>query len=448
MRRGYAYALVAAVCALPRLVVVAIERGDILLAYTEKSDDFARTLVASGTVGFIPDVPSAYTQPLYTFFLAPLYWIFGRHWLVVGIAQTLVAVATALIVYELGRRIASQRVGIVAAVLATLHPYLVWHDVHVNREILDGLLAAAIALVTLVAAERLVFFRQRRLPGPVVAVPGEVVLKAHRVFWRRAWVWGAALGALLGLAILGNSRLVLLPFVVLGYLAWRRPSVRTILAVGAAGATALLLVLAPWVVRNEISVGCYAITTDTRALWKANNPATYDLLAEGKWIDDVPNIPGAQLSPEFQAAIYADRGELIEVDECAQMRFYRGLVTDFWREQPEEKGKLAVQAAGMLWNPTFSIEREERSDGLVGFTKDWGEPVYMSVIYLLAVAGLFLVSRAFAVLAVALLAYDTLAAMVFVGNVRYRVPWDFLLALLAAVALERLVRFVRERRAA
>ena len=30
--------------------------------------------------------------------------------------------------------------------------------------------------------------------------------------------------------------------------------------------------------------------------------------------------------------------------------------------------------------------------------------------------------------------------MVFSGNVRYRVPWDFVLALLAAVALARLRR--------
>ena len=446
MRRSQAYALVAAVCALPRLVVVAIERGDILLAYTEKSDDFARTLVASGTVGFIPGVPSAYTQPLYTFFLAPLYWVFGRHWLVVGLAQTLVAVVTALLVYEIGRRLASARVGIVAAVLASLHPYLVWHDVHVNREILDTWLAAAIVLVTLVAAERLVLFQHKRSSSDeAVPIGGELVLKAHKVFVRRAWLWGAGLGVLLGLAILGNSRLVLLPLVVLGYLAWRVRAWRTIVVLGAAGAAGIVLVLAPWVVRNELSVGCYAITTDTRALWKANNPATYDLLADGKWIDDVPNIPGAQLSPEFQAAIFLDRGELIEVDECAQMRFYRGLVTDFWREQPGEKGKLAVQAAGMLWSPTFSVEREEQSRGLVGVAKDWGEPLYMGVLYVLAVVGLFLVSRVFAVLAVALLAYNTLAAMVFVGNVRYRVPWDFLLALLAAVALERLWARARTR---
>ena len=41
-----------------------------------------------------------------------------------------------------------------AAVVATLNPYLIWHDVHVNREILDQLLAAAIVLLALLAADR------------------------------------------------------------------------------------------------------------------------------------------------------------------------------------------------------------------------------------------------------------------------------------------------------
>ena len=36
-------------------------------------------------------------------------------------------------------------------------------------------------------------------------------------------------------------------------------------------------------------------------------------------------------------------------------------------------------------------------------------------------------------------------AMVFVGATRYRVPWDFVLALLAAAALAAIVRQVRSR---
>ena len=81
------------------------ERGDILTAFTEKSDDFAQTFVHHGTFGFIPGEPSAYTQPLYGFFLVPIYWIFGRNWWAVGVAQILVATVTALLVYAIGARV-------------------------------------------------------------------------------------------------------------------------------------------------------------------------------------------------------------------------------------------------------------------------------------------------------------------------------------------------------
>lgn len=72
----------------------------------------------------------------------------------------------------------------------------------------------------------------------------------------------------------------------------------------------------------------------------------------------------------------------------------------------------------------------------------------MIPLYCFAVAGLFLVPRAFAALCVLLLAYQTAVAMIFVGVTRYRVPWDFLLCVLASAALVRLVREVTELRLA
>src|SRR5919198_535543 len=182
-RRG-SYLLLLAAAALPRLRVLLYERGEITRAYVDKGDDFARTFLANGTYGFIPGHPSAYTQPLYGFFLVPLYWIFGRSWVTVGLAQIAVAAATALVVFELGRRFVSPRAGLVAALVATLEPYLIWHDVHMNREILDQLLAAAVVLLALALAAR-----------PSVAR-------------------GLALGAVSGLAVLGNVRLLLLPVLV------------------------------------------------------------------------------------------------------------------------------------------------------------------------------------------------------------------------------------------
>jgi hypothetical protein len=49
------------------------------------------------------------------------------------------------------------------------------------------------------------------------------------------------------------------------------------------------------------------------------------------------------------------------------------------------------------------------------------------------------------VLALLLLAYNTAAALVFVGATRYRVAWDFLLAILAAGAITYLTDRVRSR---
>ena len=153
MKRGHLW-LIAFAAIAPRLAVLVHERDRILTAFTDKSDDFAQTFVHHGTFGFIPGEPSAYTQPLYGFFLIPIYWIFGRNWWAVGGAQILVATATAFLVYAIGARVMSRRAGTIAAILSTLNPYLVWHDVHLNREVLDQLVAAALILCTLVAADR------------------------------------------------------------------------------------------------------------------------------------------------------------------------------------------------------------------------------------------------------------------------------------------------------
>src|SRR5919201_906470 len=355
-RRRLAYLLVAAAAVLPRLAVLLHERGTITAAYVDKGDVFARTFLAHGTYGFIPGRPSAYTQPLYGWFLIPLYWIFERSWIVVGLAQIAVA--------------------------------------------------AAIVLLTLLVLDK------RSLPLAL------------------------ALGAVLGLAILGNVRLVLLPLVVGAFLLLaRRPAL--VLATLAAAA----VVVSPWVVRNRVSVGCTTFTTDGRALWKANNPNTLRTREHGKWIDDVPAIPGTPPTPQDAGAIYAETGRVVPTNECAQMRYYRHLAVRWMEHHPGEKAKLAGVAARMLWQP--AVTRTEGRRG-AGTSLDVGrrvvEPAYMIVLYALGVVGLLYVPRRLAALALALLAYDTLAAMLFAGETRYRVPWDFLVALCAAAAVTRLVR--------
>ena len=398
MTRGRAYAVVALAAVVPRLVVLLHERGTILASFTEKSLDFARTFVHSGTFGFVPGEPSAWTQPLYAVFLMPFYW----SWWAVGLAQIGLALGAALLVYEAGRRFVSPRAGLVAAVVASLNPYLVWHDVHVNREIVDTFLAAAIVLLALLAAER------------------------------RTIGTAALLGLALGLSILANTRLLLLPLVVAAYLVWQtRAWAGAVVLVAVAALT-----LVPWATRNRASVGCFTLTTDARALWKANNANTYRTLAAGGWIDDVPRLPGAPYTPEEAQTIYLRDHRRVRVDECAQMRMYRHLVFQFWRDHPGEKARLAGQAVRMLWDPrALKTQGREGKGGPLDTARTWVQPLYEIPLYALALLGLFLVPRRVSVLIVALLGYQTLVAMGFAGTTRYRVPWDFTLALVAGAAL-------------
>lgn len=403
MKRAYLW-LVAAAAIVPRLAVLLRERGDILTAFTDKSDDFAQTFVHHGTFGFIPGEPSAYTQPLYGFFLVPIYWIFGRTWWAVGAAQIAVATGTALLVYVIGTRVLSRRAGAFAAVVSTLSPYLVWHDVHLNREVLDQLVAAALVLTAIVAADR------------------------------RSFAWAAGAGVLSGIAVLGNVRLALVPVLVAAYLVVRNGWSWAPVAVVAAAAIAV----APWVVRNRVQLGCFALTTDGRALWKANNLQTYDLLAAGKWIDDVKDPPGHPFpNPEEARDIYRQSGRKIHVDECANESYYQHRAWLFVRDHPGAKAKLAGQAVRMEWDPRTTASATDSGSGLI---RGWAQPLYTAALYALALIGIVVGPRRFVGLAVAVLAYQTLAAVVFVGATRYRVSTDFLLALLAGATLEWILR--------
>jgi 4-amino-4-deoxy-L-arabinose transferase-like glycosyltransferase len=393
--------LIALAAVVPRLVVLLHERADIMTAFTDKSDDFARSFVHHGTFGLVPGDPSAYTQPLYGFFLVPVYWILGREWWAVGFAQILVATGTAFLVYAIGARVLSRSAGTFAAVVSTLNPYLVWHDVHLNREILDQLLAAALVLSVLAAADR------------------------------RSSGWAFAAGVYSGLAILGNVRLSLLPVVLALYLFFRTGWTWAPLLLIAATA----LTVTPWVVRNRTEVGCFALTTDGRALWKANNAQTYDLLSHGKWIDDVKDPPGHPFPNPEEARVIYQRGDgKVHVDECANQSYYQHKAWRYVRDHPGAKAKLAALAVRMEWDPRTTASATDSGHGAI---RTWAQPLYTSLLYAFGIVGLFFAPRRFAALVLLLLAYQTLAAVVFVGATRYRISTDFLIALLAAAVFER-----------
>ena len=428
MSRRFAYPALVAACALPRLAILLHERDKITASFTEKSDTFALTFVQHGTFGFIPGEPSAYTQPLYGWFLIPVYWVFGRSWVSIGLAQLALAVATAFLVYEIGRRLLGPRAGLVGAAIATLNPYLAWHDMHVNREIVDQVCAAALVLLTLVVADR----RSKRL--------------------------AALLGVVTGLAILGNTRLVFVPILCALYLVWRLPRTRSTAIVAALVLAGAAVAVAPWLVRNKETIGCWTLTTDGRALWKANNVQTYGLLSSGQWIDNVsPSSPRPpppnRLTPEDAYGYYTKPGvpKQYAIDrypnECAEMSFYEHLAFTYVTKHPGDKAKVAALSMKLLWQPNvFETSGRPGSGTRLDAGRRVIEPAYMIALYALAFFGLFAAPPSFVGLALLLLGYQTVCAAIFVGATRYRVAWDFLLAVLVAAALDHAWKRVPVRR--
>jgi 4-amino-4-deoxy-L-arabinose transferase-like glycosyltransferase len=428
LSRRVAYPILAFVCAVPRLAILFHERGSILTAYTEKSDTFALTFVQHGTFGFIPGEPSAATQPLYGWFLIPIYWAAGRSWESVGVAQLVLAIATSWLVFEIGRRLYGARWGVVGAAIATLNPYLAWHDMHVNREIVDQVCAAAIVLLTLIIAER---------PSKKPA---------------------ALLGLVTGLAMLGNTRLVFLPILCAAYLAWRLPRVRATAVVAALVLGGAAVAVTPWLVRNQVQLGCVTLTTDGKALWKANNPQTYALLSSGQWIDNIasnsPRPPKPnELTPEEAYGYYIKPGVPHSYaiahypNECVEMSFYEHLTEQYWKHHPGNKAKLAALSLQLLWQPNvFETSGRNGAGGNLDVGRRLAEPAYMWAMYVLAIGGIFFAPRAFVWLALLLLAYQSVCAAIFVGATRYRIAWDFLVVLLATATLKRATEWVQARR--
>ena len=207
------------------------------------------------------------------------------------------------------------------------------------------------------------------------------------------------------------------------------------------------LTVAPWMIRNRVSLGCFVVTTDARALWKANNVNTYRVLTHGGWIDNVPGIPGAPLTPQDAWALWLRTGRYTAEDECSQMDYYSHKTHAFWVHHFGAKVRLAFLSGQMLWQPSV-VETTGRPNAgtFIDRLRTSTEPAYVIPLYVLGIIGLFVVPRAFAVLAILLLAYQTAVAMIFVGVTRYRVPWDFLICVLASAALLALARRLAENR--
>ncbi len=192
--------------------------------------EMARQLIARGVYGYYSTSPNAYTVPGYSLFVTGVFKLadaFGAgpagELIALRVAQLLLGLAAVWLVYELGRRVANTRVGLVAAAVAAIYPSSLMAQGRILTESLFAALLLAWLLVALTLRER------------------------------RTWRWHALAGALLAVLVLVRPTAALLGLVVYALdLAEKRDW--RFAASSLVALLAFCLVMSPWWIRNRVAL--------------------------------------------------------------------------------------------------------------------------------------------------------------------------------------------------
>lgn len=351
---------------------------------------------------------TAQHPPLTALALAPVSWVAerfdegGEHLLAQRFTMAVLGVGVVVLVALIGRRVAGARAGLIAAGIAALAPNLWMNDGLVMSETLAAL---AVALAILLA------YRMWDAP----------------TWWNAAWV-----GVAVGLGMLARAELgLLLVFMVLPlalFLGERSAGARLGL-VGVAFA-ATFVVVSPWLVLNvtRFDEPVLFSTNDGLTLCGANAPGAYHGIGTGLWDPSTCERSDPVLEHEDAGAV------------SNRLR-RQGL--DYATDHLDRVPVVAVTRLARVWSlyaPGYMAEynagegREEWASWL-GFASFW-------ITAPLAVGGGVVLRRRRVPLTplVAQFVMVSVTALVIYGLVRFRVPAEVAMAVLAAVGVDALVR--------
>ena len=369
-------------------------------------------LIASGH-GFIEPYSYMFTgesfasashPPLWTVLLAGVSKLGFTHPHAHRAVGAFVGGATVVVLGLLGRRVAGERVGLVAAGVGAVYPIMVAADGSLMSESLYGLLVAL------------------------------TLLGAYRLRDRGTWGAAALLGTAIGFACLVRSEaLLFLPLLLLP-VAWRAGQDRWRNIAVACLATAV--VLTPWTVRNWAAFGRPVLisTNGPAALKGANCAQTYSGPDIGGWHLDCIGFTRRDLRNEAKA----------------DARFTREAFDYIGNHLSELPKVLAVRVL-RTWDLYQPRRQVATAEGRAPNAERAGIAVYY-VLMLLAVWAVVLLRRRREPLWILLMpaVMVTLVSLGWYGLPRFRAAFEVPLVVLAAVALvdlgSRLVIARRRRR--
>ena len=354
---------------------------------------------------FAMGMPSADHPPLTAFILTPVTWLVrsGDSFITVQrLAMVMIGVVSMVVMALIGRLLGGDRVGLITAAITALYA-----NVWVN----DGLIMAESPTFLLVALTTLVLLRHRRdcedCATSAVDASGRL-----RV--------AVLLGVLAGLLALTRAELALCAPLIAAYLARLHRGGARLRVIGAFAACALVVV-SPWIVWNQarFDESVLLSTNDGLTLAGANCDRTY--------YDDIG-------SWDIWCAYEAEVPE--GADASVESRVMRSQGLDYWGDHLTRYPVVAaarvlrVASVGFVGSNTNAGEAEGRPAwvSLVGVLQFW-------LVVVAAVVGWRrLRSRLDRAVLTALVPVVLVVAMVANAYVRFRLPAEVGLIVLAALA--------------
>lgn len=236
-------------------------------------------------------------------------------------------------------------------------------------------------------------------------------------------------GILMGLAVLTRPSALVLVFAVLLWTGLRHGSnLNSILTRTALFALTVAMIIVPWMIRNQVQMGAFQLSSNAgRNLWLGNN--SQSTINTGSNID---------MSEDFH--------ELVEsLPEFEADKIYKQRALTFMRSNPQHVLWLSLQKGLSFWrfgpSPTTEGYVDQNS------WHRWISFLSYGPIFLLAIAGFLTASKKAQSIMLLWIFYAlafTAVHAVFISKVRFRLPLDYFLMMMAAVALQKIIEFVKQ----
>jgi 4-amino-4-deoxy-L-arabinose transferase-like glycosyltransferase len=265
-----------------------------------------------------------YQDPLYPYFLALIYSVFGHSYWAVYIVQLALALVLLLLVYDTTRRLFDWRAGVAAAAIAALYKPFIFYESQIEKTALAVFLTALLLWLFVRAASRKPQTDGRRAAG--------------------SWLWPLASGVALGLVALTRANALLFaPLLPLALVLGRRSAgPRLKLGIAAASLLGVLVVVVPVAVRNSILAREFTLTTTQAGqnLYIGNSPYnTTGQYQAPPWVTPNPEFE----QPDF--AEYANAAAGHRLGPGPVSRFYFKAALEWIRQRPRD-------FAALLWRKT------------------------------------------------------------------------------------------------